>query len=281
MTRILCIRPGPLTILSLLARALRMASLTGTVQRLDSGVAPGFSDPFVYLNVNRDRPIDTSKYKYVTFRYKIDRTPWWSHSGDRLSWDSARGVYPAAWLARLIFFGTYSPSIKNSSDSTKPLIAFDDWNTYQIDLSKGVQRGYWDPTVAHTGGTWTGLKYWIRFDFLEGTDPWVVHLDYVKLTGDDTANGSFTVKWSYPEAGRPNSLDFYASQNRNTCLANGQLISHWQAGKLRGTAASGWPILRLFTDGHYVQPHFLQPGQFCVEYGCRFLRQILHLRARE
>ena len=204
--------------------------LTGTVQRLDSGVAPGFSDPFVYLNVNRDRPIDTSKYKYMTFRYKIDRTPWWSHSGDRLSWDSARGVYPAAWLARLIFFGTYSPSIKNSSDSTKPLIAFDDWNTYQIDLSKGVQRGYWDPTVAHTGGTWTGLKYWIRFDFLEGTDPWVVHLDYVKLTGDNTANGSFTVKWSYPEAGRPNSLDFYAGQNRNTCLANGQLISHWQAG---------------------------------------------------
>jgi hypothetical protein len=74
------------------------------------------------------------------------------------------------------------------------------------------------------------LKYWIRFDFLEGVDPWVVHLDYVKLTGDDTANGSFTVKWSYPEAGKPNSLDFYASQNRSTCLANGSLINHWQGG---------------------------------------------------
>ncbi len=202
--------------------------LYGTVQRLDPIIPAGFSDPYVYLRVSRNNPVDTSKYKYLTYRLKVDRSPWWPSSNDRLAWDSARNVYPAAWLARLIAFGTFPPDLA-VSDSTKAIIEFDDWNTYQMDLSQGIARGYWDPTTPLTGGYWTGLKYALRFDFLEGVDPWMVHLADVKLTGDDVANASFTVRWSYPGAGTPASIDFYASQNRNTCLASGSLILHWQA----------------------------------------------------
>ena len=204
--------------------------LYGTVQRIDPATPPEYSDPFVYLHVGRTKPIDTSIYKYVTYRYKIDRTPWWPSSTDRLALDETRHVYPAAWLVRLIAFGTF-PQDLAVSDSTKSIVVFDDWNTYQIDLSQGVARGYWDPTTPLTGGYWTGLKYALRFDLIEGVDPWVIHIDDVKLTGDDIANASFTVRWSYPGDGVPSSIDFYASQNRNTCLTSGSLIHHWQAGR--------------------------------------------------
>jgi hypothetical protein len=193
--------------------------LTGVVERLDPTTTPGFGDPFVYLKISRKRPIDTAVYKYLTYRYKIDRTPWWPNSGDRLG-DSplGSGSYPAAWVVRLLFFGTNPPDLATSSNSTNDIIVFDDWNTYQMDLSKGVERGYWEPETFETGGYWTGLKYWLRFDFLEGMDPWTIHLDDVKLTGDDTADASFTVRWSDLSA-KPTTIDIYASQNRATCLS--------------------------------------------------------------
>ena len=200
--------------------------LYGTVGRYDPNTLAGFGDPFVYLTVKQQHPIDTAKYKYLTYRYKIDRSPWWSSSGDRLVYDSTRSVYPAAWLVRAFFFGTFPPDLA-FSNGTNDLIVFDRWNTYQMDLSKGVARGYWEPHVSETGGYWTGLKYAFRFDFLEGVDHWNVHLDYVKLTGDDMANTSYMVRWSKTEGSDPIMIDIYAGQNRSTCLSNGSQIYHW------------------------------------------------------
>jgi hypothetical protein len=201
--------------------------LYGTVGRYEPGDPTSFGDPFVYLKVRPSYPIDTAKYKYLTYRYKIDRASWWSNSTDRLSYDDNRQVYPAAWLVRAIFFGTFPLSL-DSSNGTNDLIVFDEWNTYQLDLSKGVTRGYWEPHVQQTGGYWTGLKYALRFDFLEGVDDWNVYLDYVKLTGDDTANASYTVRWSRLEGSTPTTIDFYRSQNPNSCLSSGTHIYRWQ-----------------------------------------------------
>jgi hypothetical protein len=107
------------------------------------------------------------------------------------------------------------------------VIVFDDWQTYQLDLSRGVERGYWEPHGSQGGGYWTGLKTYIRFDFLEGYDPWLVHLDYVLLTGDDTANAAYTVRWSQLQGSALRNIDFYTSQNQATCLSSGSLIYHW------------------------------------------------------
>ncbi len=200
----------------------------GTVGRFDSNDVSSMGDPFVYLHVNRNKPIDTSKYKYLTYRYKIDRSPWWANSGDRLSLDTARQVYPAGWLTRVIFFSEWPHSL-SQADSTKAIIVFDDWNTYQMDLSKGVERGYWD-SEPQTGGFWTGFKYAFRFDFLEGVDPWPIHLDDVKLTGDDVANASFAVHWSQVTDAAPKTINFYASQDQTACLRSGTPIYQWQGG---------------------------------------------------
>jgi hypothetical protein len=202
--------------------------LYGNVGRYDSLDPSEFGDPFVYLRVKQNYPIDTSKYKYLTYRYKIDRTAWWSNSGDRLVYDSSRQVYPAGWLVRALFFGTFPPNITQSSNTTNDLIVLEDWNTYQLDLSKAATRGYWEPHVPETGGYWTGLKYGFRFDFLEGVDNWTIHLDYVKLTSDDTANASYTVRWSQLEGSAPTAIDFYRSQNPDTCLSSGTQIYRWQ-----------------------------------------------------
>jgi hypothetical protein len=204
--------------------------LYGTVGRYDSIDPAGFSDPFIYLKVRQNYPIDTSRYKYLTYRYKIDRGSWWSNSGDRLVYDSGRHVYPAAWLVRAIFFGTFPLNVAQSSNTTNDLVVLEEWNTYQLDLSKAAARGYWEPHVPETGGYWTGLKYGFRFDFLEGVDDWTIHLDYVKLTGDDTANASYTVHWSQLEGSSPTAIDFYRSSSPNTCLSSGTQIYHWQPG---------------------------------------------------
>lgn len=200
----------------------------GTVGRFDNQDVPSMGDPFVYLRVNHNQPIDTSKYKYLTYRYKIDRTPWWSNSGDGLSLDNNRGVYPAGWLTRVFFFSSWPPSL-SQADGTKAIIVFNDWNTYQVDLSKGVSRGYWD-SEPQTGGFWTGFKYAFRLDFLEGVDPWPIHLSDVKLTGDDVANASFVVRWSQITDATPKTVNFYASQDQTACLHSGTPIYQWQAG---------------------------------------------------
>ncbi|MGH2592574.1 MAG: hypothetical protein ACRDGG_03590 [Anaerolineae bacterium] len=200
--------------------------LHATTGRLDPGDPPNFSDPFVYLNVSTSAPIDTGKYKYLTYRYKIDRSPWWENSTDRLG-DSppGSGIYRASWLARLIFFTDPLPDL-NSANETNDLIAFDDWNTYQMDLSQGQARGYWEPDQPQTGGYWIGFKTWLRFDFLEGIDPWTIHLDDVKLTGGDTADASFTVRWSLPGGRVPARINFYAHQNPAAC-GSGSPIFTW------------------------------------------------------
>lgn len=202
--------------------------LNGGVARYDSHDPTTMGDPFVYLQVKRStKPIDTSRYKYLTFRYKVDRTPWWSHSGDRLAEDVARKVYPAAWLVRVIFFGAYDADYEHQN-MTNDIIIFDDWNTYTMDLSKGVERGYWEPgQQGPSGGYWSGLKYWMRFDFLEGVDPWRVHLDYVKLTGNDEANTNYTINWSQLAGEKITSVDVYRSQNQTACLTSGTPVYHW------------------------------------------------------
>ncbi len=198
--------------------------LDGVVGRFDTKDPATTSDPFVYLSFDRDHSIDTSKYKYFTFRYKVDRVPWWSHSGDRLAEDMARHVFPGGWVVRLVI---RSADILGGLNVTNDIIVFDDWNTYTIDLSKGEQRGYWESAETQTGGYWTGGKKWIRFDFLEGVDPWMVHLTDVKLTGDDEANASYTIRWSQLAGEKLTSVNVFASQNQAACLTSGDLIYRW------------------------------------------------------
>jgi hypothetical protein len=192
------------------------------------------SDPFVYLHLDRSRPVDTSKYKYLTYRYKIDG-PKLSNSADR--WEPEfigqdPPFFPAAWLVRVVFFAADPPDVNANMNQTNDIIVFDDWNTYQMDLSKGLQRGYWepDPGTQSSNTYWTGLKYYIRFDFLEGYMPWTVHLDDVKLTGNDQANTSFSVRWKLLESGAPTRVDFYANTNPAQCGYSGSPFSTWSAG---------------------------------------------------
>jgi hypothetical protein len=212
----------------------------GTVGRYDTDVdSSEFGDPFVYLHVNRNKPINAAKYKYLTFRYKVDRNPWWANSTDRLSEDTARQVYPAGWVMRGVFFSDWPLSVLQTSNTLNDVIIFDDWNTYQLDLSQGTARGYWEPGAPQSGSYWMGLKSAIRFDFLEGVDPWTVHLDYVKLTGDDVANGSYVVRWAQLTGSTPNTIDVYASTDRNACLKSTTPIYHWTGDNSGGQPADG------------------------------------------
>ena len=217
--------------------------LYGPIGRFDSKDPVIAGDPFFYLRVKQNSPIETAKYKYLTYRLKVDRDPWWPDSGDRLIPDPARnGVYPAAWMTRFIFFAAFPPSL-SQSNTTNDIVIFDDWNTYQMDLSQGKARGYWEPQVAQPGGYWTGTKAAFRFDILEGVDPWTFHLDDVKLTGDDTANASYQVKWSVLSSVEPTTIDFYRSTNRSTCLTSGTWFHQWTLGTTPPPPPPGYDYL--------------------------------------
>jgi hypothetical protein len=91
--------------------------------------------------------------------------------------------------------------------------------------------------ARQTGGYWRGFKTASRFDFLEGVDPWMVHPDDVKLTGDDRANASYMVGWSSLGTGVAQSIEFHADPDQTKCLTQGILIYGWSAPSLPTTNA--------------------------------------------
>ena len=109
-------------------------------------------DPQIYMHTFSQ--IDTSRYKYLTYRMYVEGTQ-----------DIGVG-----WVTRWLWDGpTWS--------TTKDIVIYEGWQTYSVDLSKiGLEPG---------SSGWTGLKSFFRLDPLEVPAPMPFHLDYVMLTADE------------------------------------------------------------------------------------------------
>jgi hypothetical protein len=116
------------------------------------------------------RRIDTSKYRYFTYRYKVDDAP---DQGDG-------GVSRVRWLDTDAWAAGRTDDISLYNDG---------WNTYKIDLA----------TVDLEAEPWPWQSY--NYNALhiiahESHDPWTSHLDWVKLTAENEARGAYTVGWN-------------------------------------------------------------------------------------
>ncbi len=163
------------------------------------------SDSFVYLLVGVNKPIDTSKYKYLTWRWYAEGD--WAESDDRLS--SANG-----WVTRFHYFVRYPYDHTRDMNTLNDVIIWEGWNTYTVDLS----QGYLDDENPGPGPGWTGTKTGLRFDFMEaGVNKFNIHVDYVMLTADPTAQAgdTYDIKWTLQASDRPVTITLKYDSDQN------------------------------------------------------------------
>lgn len=124
-------------------------------------------DPQLLLNVGP--AVDTSRYKYATYRMKMESIP---------------GVYPES-VARWLWWSS-TPSQSSTSDD---IVVYEGWRTVSIDLNKVALE-------AGSFATWANsIPTVFRFDPHEETRARAFSIDYILLTGDNTANDSFTIRY--------------------------------------------------------------------------------------
>lgn len=163
------------------------------------------AESFIYLLVKVKKPIDASKYKYLTWRWYVEGD--WTNSYDRLI--SANG-----WMTRFHYFVEYPYDITRDMNTLNDVIIWEGWNTYTVDLS----QGYLDDGAPGPGPGWTGTKTGLRFDFMEaGINDFDIHVDYVLLTADPTAQagGTYDIEWTLQASDRPMTITLKYDDDQN------------------------------------------------------------------
>jgi len=174
------------------------------------------------LRLNTPVPIDTSKYRYLSFRMWIEGTQ-----------DIGTG-----WVQRIYFYNSSSdPGLIDD------IVLYEQWRTYTLDLQNAII----DPTSRHkwTDGQWT----WFRFDVDEMPTSMKFHLDYVTLTANDRADSYFNIRWNLDD---PDSDDvdlniYYCAETQDAAMS---------------ASPSGNRVLiaTVKPDGRVVSPHLSAPA---------------------
>ncbi len=160
-----------------------------------------WGDSQVYLNVG-PQGIDTSVYRYITFRYKQYGTQ-----------DVGCG-----WIAR--FLWSQSEDIFSGTSTMEDIVIDDEWpydgsndgwHSYTIDLSRAALE-------AGSPG-WNGTIHSLRFDPSEVPTPIEFDLDSITLTGDPVSDGQFPLGWTLNNLDDTGTVTLYRDNDRN--YANG------------------------------------------------------------
>ncbi len=185
-------------------------------------------DPGLRLNVGT--PIDTGTFKYLTVRMFIE--------GER---DETNGS-----VARVLWWSTRP----EENTTSRAWVVYEGWQTKSFDLSRPDFKLEPNPLGSRI---WTNSRpIAFRFDPHEFGDENAVnrniqrrfYVDYIALTGDDTARGSYTLRYSPLDAdGTTPQLSFFYDTDAQgfdgqpiTCAAPAQNIA--------ATAAAA-PVQRL------------------------------------
>lgn len=184
------------------------------------------SDPRLFLNINGS--INTSQYRYATFRMKINGQ---NSNGN-------------GWVQRFIWW-TLGAGI--DSVTTQDLQIYEGWHIYSIDLKTA-------PAENCSSNCWSGQPTTFRFDPLESPTNTKFNLDFITLTGIDTVirGNSHNIHYTLPNAAGA-QVTFYYDTDTNP--SNGRTPLD---GLVRGELPLDDP-LQVFRA--YL-PLLLQPGEF-------------------
>jgi hypothetical protein len=143
------------------------------------------------LNLGGAR-IDQSKYRYFSYRYKVDQAP---NQG-------AGGVHRVRWQARYL---EHWPTGRTDDLS----LYNNGWNTYHVDLETVRLEG--------EGGEWEDFASNVMQIMLhESHRQWTAHLDWVKLTAENVATGSYVVRWKVLGTQASPKTTLYWAQKQGT-----------------------------------------------------------------
>ncbi len=151
------------------------------------------TDPQISLSLLNSQgvkvPINTKKYRYLTFKMFYDDSPYPSTAFSSIE----QRDNDIGWVARLQWAYTY---FEVDGSYTKDIILHQKWNDYTVDLwdnSLLETRGYDGPNAG-----WTNIpaaNYFI-FHPMEPSVPITFYLDYVKLCAENKpANNAFPIRW--------------------------------------------------------------------------------------
>jgi len=177
--------------------AIRSMSVSGSVltvvnkdDGMDSCAVPW---PHLPLGLNLGgKRIDQNRYRYFSYRYKADQAP------DQ----GAGGTQRVRWQAQYLAFWP--------TGRTDDISFYDDgWHTHYLDLVTVQQEGEM--------GEWEDFSSDVLQIMLhESHRQWTTHLDWVKLTAENEATGSYVVRWKVVGASVPVKTTIYWAQKQGT-----------------------------------------------------------------
>jgi hypothetical protein len=193
------------------------------------------NDPNLTLvySSNNSIPVDTTKYRYLTYRFQVDGP-----------FDLGLGsVARILWSSESIMTGT-------NGTATKDILVWPGMNSYTIDLatlSTGPDGGL-EPSAG--AQLWAGsVKRNLRFDPHEFVEPRTFHLDDVKLTAKPVAAGFFTIRFAGGDAdGNPTTVSLYYDNDTNP--ANGKTLI--ASGLAMGAGQFGWGTAGVPPAEYYI-----------------------------
>jgi hypothetical protein len=167
------------------------------------------NDPNVTLlyNTNNAVPIDTSRFRYFTFRLQVDGP-----------FDLGAGsVARIVWNSQPLMSGY-------TATTSQDIIVWPGMNTYTVDLAPltTAPDGGLEPVGA--GEPWTAAhKRHLRLDPHEFPEPRTFHIDEVKLTAKPVAAGSVVITFASADAdGDASTVALYFDTDTNP--ANGRTL---------------------------------------------------------
>jgi hypothetical protein len=166
-------------------------------------------DPNVTLlyYTNNSVPIDTSRYRYLTYRFQVD------------------GPYDLGLGSVARLFWTAQPTMSGyTAAATLPIIVWPGMNSYTLDLAalSAAPDGGLEP--LNLPEAWTaGNKRHLRFDPHEFVQGRSFHIEDIKLTAKPVASGSFAITFLGADAdGDAATVSLYYDGDTNP--ANGRTL---------------------------------------------------------
>jgi hypothetical protein len=161
-----------------------------------------------WIEFNVGPAIDTSKYKYVTYRMKLE----------------GQQEIVSGWVSRL-FWWDIGPGTDPSAIEAQ--IVFEGWHTYSLDLSKALM-------LETNPRDWDGFPTGFRHDPHEIPEPRVYHLDFFMITGDEIIKAGDFFEFVYDVTPQSNlKISFYYDTDTNPDNGRKRVIHNNPTGQFR------------------------------------------------
>ena len=201
------------------------------------------TDAQVHLNVSQTSPIDTRKYRYVSYRIMLDETQY-PTIADKVFWGFVTRV--VFWTNDIMIDGVRPPAH----------VTYEGWHTYTYDM-KGSNAGEGLLEAGVPYGASNSLSH-MRIDPMETTDPTWFNIDWIKLNAENTPTDNiYKISWFTQDTDSA-AVSIKIYYDNNATGYNGKLItsysnvapgSRYHKWNTSGIAKGNYYIYMVVSDG--------------------------------